>query len=171
MSAYWLSFLELVQILFDFVKSIRQGNWDLHLNAAERMIPWFHAYDRTDYSRHFTYYWASQKVLHETHPLMYDAFKSSAFSTRRTAGKFNMLPPDQVIEQTINKEQKGSGGLIGCSTNTGTVQIWVLSSHSVAEMSMDLMEATGQNENNRLEPKDLGKSREVFDEGADKKML
>ena len=39
MSAYWLSFLELVQILLDFVKSIRQGNWDLHLNAAERMIP------------------------------------------------------------------------------------------------------------------------------------
>ena len=33
-----------------------------------------------------------------------------------------MLLSDQVIELTINKEQKGTGGITGISTLTGAVQ-------------------------------------------------
>ena len=39
------------------------------------MIVWFHAYDRVNYSRHFTYCWATQKKLHDTHPEIYQEFK------------------------------------------------------------------------------------------------
>ena len=40
---------------------------------------------------------------------------------RRTPGKFNKVASDQVIEKTVNKEQKGSGGIIGFSTSERTV--------------------------------------------------
>ena len=43
------------------------------------------------------------------------------FSAKKTDGSFK-LPPDQVIEQTIDKEQKGAGGIIGISTSDGAVQ-------------------------------------------------
>ena len=33
-----------------------------------------------------------------------------------------MLPPDQIIEQTINKDKKGPGGIIGTPTSQGTMQ-------------------------------------------------
>ena len=54
------------------------------------------------------------------------------FSVKRADGILKKLPPDQVIEQTINKEQKGAGGIIGISTSDGAVQRWVLSSHITA---------------------------------------
>ena len=45
-----------------------------------------------------------------------------------------MLPPEQVIEQTVNKEEKGPGGIIGFSTTEGTKQRWVLTSHLVGHL-------------------------------------
>ena len=89
-----------------------------------------HAYNRKNYSRHFTYHWDTQQKLEVIYPTIYQQFSEGHFSVRRNEGKFNMLPPDQVIEQTINKDQKGAGGIIGNSTSTDTIQIWVLSSNT-----------------------------------------
>ena len=63
MAAFWQSYIDMVQVLLDFIKAIRIGDWDLHLQTCEQMLVWMHAYDRTNYSRHFTYYWASQQKL------------------------------------------------------------------------------------------------------------
>ena len=45
-----------------------------------------------------------------------------------------MLPSDQMIEQTINREQKGAGGVSGITASTGAVERWILSSHTIAGM-------------------------------------
>ena len=73
------------------------------------MLYWFHPYDNYNYARHFSYYWTSQQALPEHHPAIYEEFKEGDFSVRRTIGKFNKVSPDQVIEQTINKDQNGLG--------------------------------------------------------------
>ena len=49
-----------------------------------------------------------------------------------------MLPLDQIIEQTINKDQKAPDGIIGISTSQGSIQRWVLSSHNTATLVADL---------------------------------
>ena len=56
---------------------------------------------------------------------------------RRTPGKFSKVASDQVIEQTINKEQKGSGGIVGFSTSERIVQRWILSSYIVSRIIND----------------------------------
>ena len=109
MAAFWNSYLDMIQTLRDFIKSIKNGDWDLHMYASEKMLYWFHAYDNYTYARHFSYYWASQQALPEHHPAIYEEFKEGSFSVRRTIGKFNKVSPDQVIKQTINKDQKGPG--------------------------------------------------------------
>ena len=119
---FWQSYLDMVQILLDFVKSIRLPDWNLHLQSTERMLIWIHAYDRINYARYFSYYWCGQQKIQHKLPVIYQQFQQGNFSTRRTKGKFNMLPPDQVIEQTINKDKKGPGGIIGISTSQGTIQ-------------------------------------------------
>ena len=48
-----------------------------------------------------------------------------------------MLPPNQVIEQSINKQQKGPGGIIGYTTSTGSIQRWVISSHVITKINAD----------------------------------
>ena len=47
MAKYWNSFIETVQILLDFIKSTRNGDWHAHLQASERMLKWYFAYDQT----------------------------------------------------------------------------------------------------------------------------
>ena len=168
MAEFWQSFIDMVQVLLDFIKATRNGDWDLHLQTTERMLVWMHAYDRTNYSRHFTYYWASQQKLHTRFPSIYQEFQMGNFSTRRTPGKFNMLPPDQVIEQTINRDQKGTGGIKAVSTSTGSVQRWVLSSHNTATIAADLRQSIGLDGSNSV-PKDLGKKRMKFDEESVRK--
>ena len=109
MAAYWTSYLDMVQTLRDFSKSIKIGDWDLHMYASEKMLHWFHAYDNYNYARHFSYYWATQQVLPVQNPAIYEEFKRGGFPVQQTIGKFNKVSPDQVIEQTINKDQEGPG--------------------------------------------------------------
>ena len=65
---------------------------------------------------------------------MLEEFQQENFSVRRVPGKFNRLPADQVIKQTVNRDQKGSGGIIGFSTIERTVQRWILTSHIAVRM-------------------------------------
>ena len=87
MAMFWQSYLDMVQIALDFVKSIRLSDCNLHLQSTKRMLIWIHAYENK-------------------FPAIYQQFQHGNFSTRRTKGKFNILPPDQVTEQTIKKDQK-----------------------------------------------------------------
>lgn len=163
LAIFWQSFIEMVQTLLDYIKSMRTGNWSLHLQSMEQMLQWFHAYDHVNYARHFTYCWSSQQKLAEKHPSIHEEFLKGNFCCKRVPGKFNMLPPDQVIEQTVNKEQKGPGGIIGFSTSEGTMQRWVLTSHLTAAISSDLKESLDI-DTIKSTPKDLGKKRRLLDE-------
>ena len=72
---------------------------------------------------------------------------------------------DQVIEQTINRDQKGSGGILHVSTSTSSVERRVLSSHNTATLAADLRQSIGLDKPNSL-PKDLGGKRKKFDEAS-----
>ena len=153
----------MVQILFDFARSIKLGNWKLHLQATENMLPWMFAYDRPNYARLLTYYTAIMQKLPETHAQIHQQFESGHFSVRRKCGRFNKIPSDQVIEQTINKEQKCAGGIIGFSTTEGTVQRWSLTSHVAAKCQSRLEESLGMY-NDKSVTKDLSEKRILHDE-------
>ena len=98
------------------------------------MFKWFFAYDRTNYARHFTFYWASRLNLLQSHTNMLKEIQKGKFSVRSVTGKFSRLPVDQVIKQTVNRGQKGPGGITGFSTTGGTVQRWIMTSHIAARM-------------------------------------
>ena len=143
MARFWQSYLDMVQILLDFVKSTRLPSWDLHLQITKRMLLWIHAYVRINYSRHFTYYWASQQKLATKHPSILQEFQDGNFVVRRTPTKFNRLSPDLVIEQTINRHQKEPGGIIGSSTSQRSMETWALSSHNTATLIADFKRGIG----------------------------
>ena len=49
--AYWLLYIEMVQILPLFIRATRENDWQLHLIAVRSMLPWFFAADRVNYAR------------------------------------------------------------------------------------------------------------------------
>ena len=73
-SAYWYSFIEMMDILFYFRRSLKLGKWEAHLEATKMMIPYFFAYDRQNYSRFLTYYWADMMNLPTSHPQVHFQF-------------------------------------------------------------------------------------------------
>ena len=105
-ASVWTSFLQMEQILFDFIRSIKLGNWNLHMQAMEKMLPWMFAYDCPNYARFLTYYWVFMQKLPETHPAIHEEFMAGNFSVCRQHGTFNKILSDQAIEQTINRDQK-----------------------------------------------------------------
>ena len=99
----------------------------------------------------------------DAHPGLLQAYLNQHFSAKRTVGHFKGLLLYQVVEQTINKEQKGKGSIIGGSTSEGIVQRWVLMSHILASLMADLKEFIGLQINQR-QPKELGEKRIEYDE-------
>ena len=105
----------------------------------------------------------NQTATPNTRPRICTEIKQGNFSVRRSAGRVNKLPRDQVIEQTINKDQKGSGGIIGYSTSKGTVQRWIITSHVAPKLLDNMKNSLGIRASVSL-TKDIGISRKQFDE-------
>ena len=66
-------YLDMVEILFDLCKSVGDGNWNLHIAASKRILKWFFANDRRNYTQ-ITFYWAFQPSLSQNHPNMLKEF-------------------------------------------------------------------------------------------------
>ena len=53
----WSSFLDMMSLLLVFVRATRQSDWSVHVAVLRLMMPWYFAYDRTNYSRYLPAYW------------------------------------------------------------------------------------------------------------------
>ena len=67
MALFWNSFIEMAQILLDYIKLFRTGDWSLHWQTSEQMLVWSFACDQVNYLPQFSYNWATQQQLHLTH--------------------------------------------------------------------------------------------------------
>ena len=156
--AVWSSYIEMVELLLLFVRATREGNWDLHLSSIRSLLPWFFAYDRTNYSRYLPAYWLEMCELPVRHPLVHDAFMIGEFAVQRQQEHgFSQVACDQAIEQTCNRDTKTKGGMIGFTTRKGAVQRWILSQHERSAISKRCEEMAGQGEKTRRR-KDLDKT-------------
>ena len=88
-------------------------------------------------------------------------YREGNFAVKRSSGKFNSVPTDQCIEQTINRQQKCRGGITGFSASVSTVQRWVLTSHVASKCFTNLETYLGITTSPNV-PKDFGKSRADF---------
>ena len=79
---YWWSYMQMVQILLLFIRAQRDGVWNLHIHAFQRMLPLFMRYDHTNYARWGTIY------LNEMHQLPAEVqkeFDCGNFVVKRTS--------------------------------------------------------------------------------------
>ena len=132
--AYWDDFISMVEILLRFVRGERDGIWDLHLGALSDMLPYFFAYDHINYARWVTIYYSDMKSLAQTAPEVYDEFVAGNHLIKRAAGSFNQVWTDLALEQSINRDSKTKGGLIGSTRSDLTMNKWLLTSHFRADI-------------------------------------
>ena len=56
MVSFWLSYLEMVEILFLHYHSMQDQNWEEYLLSMRLMMPWISAYDSMYYGHHLPLY-------------------------------------------------------------------------------------------------------------------
>lgn len=112
----WSTYMKMVEILMDFIRAERDGNWTLHLESFAAMLPWLTVYDHTNYARWGPVYLADMKGLQKSAPEVYSEFTAGNFVVKRSNRRFNQVPADQATEW-INRTCKMQNGIIGITQN------------------------------------------------------
>ena len=132
--AFWDSFLDGAYTLLHLLRAEREADFELHLNAVCESIPWFQAAGRNTYAKFVPTYLTDMRALEETHPETYQQLTKGMFVVRRSANNnFNAVATDQALEQTVNKEGKSKGGVIGLTLREGALTRWLQTRHVSAE--------------------------------------
>ena len=54
LQAFWISFLEMVEILLSTIFAIRSGKWELVIECFRKIVPYTFAYDNINCARYLT---------------------------------------------------------------------------------------------------------------------
>ena len=141
---FWLSYMEMVEILLLHYHSMRTQNWKEYLTSLQMMLPWMSTYDSVHYCKYLSLYWSTMNNL-DQEKLSY--MNADLFAASVSGQSFSALPHNQWTEMTMNKGSKMKGGWIGITqikealhTNTKVVKINVKVKESVkviADISKD----------------------------------
>lgn len=115
---FWSLFIEIASLLLNFVRTTRESNWDLNVAIVRLMMPWFFAYDRTNYASYLPAYWLEMIDLKTSHSAVFQEMAQHGAWTvqRQTISSFSSIACDQAIEETLNRDCKTPGGIKGIST-------------------------------------------------------
>ena len=65
MANYWLSFMEVVEILMMNIHSLKIQDWSEFKASLQLMIPWMQIYDNNHYGKWHVEFWAEVSSLPE----------------------------------------------------------------------------------------------------------
>ena len=112
MSQYWLSCLEMVEILLMNYHALHAQNWKDYLRSLKLMLPWMAIYDSLHNTRYMSIYWAEMNNLNEDIKKYMDEGLCSQLCQASLSRLFHM-----------NKASKMKGGWKGFTKNESIVNI------------------------------------------------
>lgn len=142
MGGYLELYLEMVDLLLSTIYCQRTSNWDGYLQCIKEFLPYCFTHNRHNYARNLTYCYVHMKMLKEDHPQLYNEILLHGFTVSLTGQPFTKIPCDQVIEMTVNRACKSTGGLSGKTENVGASERWMKINHLLAAMRDKLDDVT-----------------------------
>jgi hypothetical protein len=101
---FWCSYIKIVHLYKNFIKSIRTGNFEMYVVLLPDIINYFFAMNHPNYARWSVKYHNNLLQLENTHPEVYNDFKRGLFGLKRTNKSYSRIPIDLTLEQTINAD-------------------------------------------------------------------
>ncbi|KAE8737192.1 hypothetical protein FOCC_FOCC017347, partial [Frankliniella occidentalis] len=136
---FWLTFLELILLLLQFVKSLRCSAFRLYVDTLGEMLPWFFFFNHTHYSRWGTVHYMELLELPTKIPSLYDEFLKGKFVVHKSARAMSGLGVDQAHEQN-NRIVKEEGGAIGLTQNPTALRRWMLAGPEITNLLQEFRE-------------------------------
>lgn len=101
----------MIDIMRRFIKAERTGNWHLHLHCVQEMLPFFAATGHNLYLKSAYCYLQQMDLLEKDHPDIYQKFCEGNHVIRRSNRYWAGISSDLVIEQTLMRSIKTTGGM------------------------------------------------------------
>ena len=79
-------------------------------------------------------------TLQQKQQTFYQYLRDGGFVVRLSSRRFNAVASDQALEQTINREGKSQGGVIGFTLRKGALTRWMATRHIIAQYAETLKE-------------------------------
>lgn len=74
---FWLEVLNLEILLLSFVRAVREGNFSLYKECLKKMMPWFFAFDHSNYARWVAVHLKDMEELAQKVPSVYEEFQNN----------------------------------------------------------------------------------------------
>ena len=142
---YFENFLNMVELLKYLVAADGEGDWEAHLLAVHNILPIFREFDSISYLRYGSLYLENMRRLPEEHPEIYTKFMQGHFVVKQRYGSFNAVAGYMKLEQTIQRSQKSTGGIIGQTRQSEYVTKWEIGYHKILSISNAFREITKTN--------------------------
>ena len=126
---FWEMIRRLEVLILIFIRSLREGNFQLYLETLEALFPWFHSLDHTNYARWLPVHIRDMKSLP---PAVKDDLQKY-WVVAKTEKPFSYISIYQAHEQN-NAIVKGSGGVVGLTENPTAFQRWMVSGPEFARL-------------------------------------
>lgn len=152
----WVLYFKLLTIMKLFIEAERTGNFLLHLESCQRMLPIFYATGHFHYAKCLILYLIQMIKLYQRlehleqkndrseieekeYIELYRFITLGYFTIRRTNKFWSGVWTDMVIEQSLMRLMKSRGGITHGRGVTESVQTqWTLSTPAMADMSEQL---------------------------------
>ena len=131
--------LSLEIMLLMYVRSLREGNFDLYVQSLAHIVPWMFALDHTHYSRWLSVHIRDLTSLSVNHPNIHAEFRAGKFVVHKTRNIFSAMAIGQCHEQN-NGAVKGSGGVVGLIANPAALRRWTVTGSEVARLVAEFEE-------------------------------
>ena len=120
---FWEEYAAMVELLLQFIKAKRIGNWKLHLDTVAGMTPYFFAMDRRNYARWLPVYLTDTNQMESKHPTVYREIMSARnHVVSRASSPISQVSTDMALEQSMNADSKSKGGIVGISQRPAALQ-------------------------------------------------
>jgi len=143
-SALWVQYMSMIDILCKFIRAECTGNWELHLQSIQAMLPYMAASGHNSYTKSGTLYLQQMSNLPTQHANVYQHFRDGFHVIQRSNRLWAGLSSDLVIEQVLMRSLKTSGSLTrGRGMTEKQCLLWLFSRPAYAEVNQVMQEFTG----------------------------
>ena len=140
-SQLWLNYQSMVRVSRSLIKADRTGFWQMHLRAVSDCLPIFAAAGHFSYLKSVHYYIQEMSQLPNRHRELSQRFEQGSHVIRRSNQLWAGLSSDLVIEQSLMRSLKTSGGLTrGTGMTEEQRSLWTMSTPITSQYNHAMQE-------------------------------
>ena len=126
-SKQWLNYQQMLGVARELIEANRTGSWEMHLHAISDCLLIFAAAGHPNYLKSGYLYLQKMNSLETENPSVYQKFMNGFHVIRRSNQYWAGLSSDLVIEQTLVRSLKSTGGLTrGSGFNEHQRTLWTM---------------------------------------------